>query len=133
MVLAACTACGSPQVDPVQLVETGDRTAVLETTCPDESADDPVARVVESGDEVRLGDVTGTRDGGDCLGAIRVELDAPIGDRAVVVEGEEWVRIDDDCSRAVFGPADAGGRRRPVSCEYVVAAGGGDEDDDASD
>lgn len=129
MIAAACAACGSPQVAPLQLVQTGDRTAVLETTCPDEDAADPAVQVVETGTEVRFDAVSGTRNGGDCLGSIRVEFEAPIGDRAVVVEGEEWVRIDDDCERAAFGPADAGGRRRPVSCEYVHATGGGDEDD----
>jgi hypothetical protein len=39
--------------------------------------------------------------GDDCNGALLVDLDEPVGDRAVVVEGNPWVPYEGTCGRRV--------------------------------
>ncbi len=47
-------------------------------------------------------DVTATiSPGDDCAGVLFVDLDEPLGDRAVVVEGERWVPYEGTCDRQV--------------------------------
>ena len=51
------------------------------------------ATVTETADEVHIDDITGDPIEGDCLGGFPLELDEPIGERTVVVDGEEWQRL----------------------------------------
>lgn len=61
-------------------------------------ADEVEATVTESADEIVIDDVTGDPIEGDCLGSFPLVLEAPIGDRAVVVEGDRWQRLaSPDC------------------------------------
>lgn len=105
VVIALCAvACGSGGVEPSEIGELPDGTYVLYTNC---AAD--VSAVVTEGDrEIRVDDVRGDAVDGDCLGAVPLDLGAPIGEREVVVNGDRWVRIDDDCELAVFTPDEAG-------------------------
>lgn len=96
-------ACGGDGVEPSDIAELPDGTYVLYTNCADEVS----AVVTESDGEIRVDEVRGDVVDGDCVGAVPLDLDAPIGARAVVVNGDRWVRIDANCDLAVFAPEDA--------------------------
>lgn len=100
--MLCAVACGSDGVEPSDIEELPDGTFVLYTPC----AADVSAVVTESDSEVRVDDIRGDALDGDCLGAVPLDLDAPVGDREVVVNGDRWVRIDANCELAVFAPDD---------------------------
>ena len=101
--LAICAAaCGNDALEPSDIEELPDGTYMLYTPC----ADDVSAVVTESDSEIRIDDVRGEALDGDCLGGLQLDLDAPIGGRVVVVNGDRWVRIDANCDLAVFAPDD---------------------------
>ena len=99
----AAAACGSNGVEPSDIAELPDGTYMLYTNCADEFS----AVVTESDSEIRVDEVRGDAVDGDCVGAVPLDLDAPIGAREVVVNGDRWVRIDANCDLAVFAPEDA--------------------------
>ena len=64
--------------------------------------DDVTAVVVENAGEIRIDDVSATiQPGDDCNGVLLVDLDEPLRDRAVVVEGDRWVPYQGTCGRPV--------------------------------
>jgi len=76
---------------------------VLSTPC----AETVSADVAESNTEIRVDDICGDALDGDCFGVVPLDLDAPIGEREVIVNGDTWMRIDANCELAVFAPEDA--------------------------
>lgn len=119
LLVACLAACGS-NVQPSSLIEETPRRLWLMTSCTQESVS---ARVTETAAEVRIDDVRAERyDRGDCQGAATIDLDAPIGDRIVTVDGDTWIRIDDDCDHAEYARADveeAWGWHIPIPCEHL--------------
>lgn len=91
-------ACGSNELQPSSIEEQPDGSFALFVEC----ADAVSARVTETPDEVRIDRVRGSRVDGDCLGIRPLDLEAPIGDRRLSVNGERWMRIDADCDLAVY-------------------------------
>ncbi|MDQ3782080.1 MAG: hypothetical protein M3349_03975, partial [Actinomycetota bacterium] len=69
------------------------------TTC----ADGVSVAVEETRDEVRITDVAGIAINGDCLGSVVVELEAPLGERDIVVNGELWIELPPDCPWGFVG------------------------------
>lgn len=98
----SAAACGNDGVQPSEIEELPDGTYMLYTPC----ADDVSAVVTESGSDVRVDDIRGDALDGDCLGAVPLDLDAPVGDREVIVNGDRWVRIDANCELAEYAPDD---------------------------
>ncbi|TDT14789.1 hypothetical protein BDK89_0345 [Ilumatobacter fluminis] len=69
-----------------------------------------------------IDEVKGTLVDGDCEGGTDIELSQPVGDRRVVVDGELWERIDDNCQLAVYAPSYAGEEWSwgvPLPCNVV--------------
>jgi hypothetical protein len=95
---AACG--GSSDVSLVGVVES--RPGVLEfaTSC----AEDVSVQVEETVNEVRISHVVGTAIDGDCQADVFVQLDAPLGGRNVVVNGERWVELSSTCPPGSLGP-----------------------------
>lgn len=117
--LVVTAACGPDDLPPlgIEEFETGD--VVLSV---DLCAENVTARVVETDDEVRISDVSGEPLSGDCLGGVELELAVPVGERRVVVDGDEWVRIDDDCELAYYAPPVVltdGSRVVPRRCQFT--------------
>lgn len=111
--------CRGEGTTPYALTQVGDLSYVLETRPCAEPGD---ATVAESGAEVRIDAVSrGDAVDGDCNGVVHIELDAPIGDRDVFVDGEPWIRIDDGCERTMHASADESDDRpepTPVPCDF---------------
>lgn len=84
-------------------------TLVLWTTC----ADGVAARATESDESVRLDRISGDVKGDDCAGAVEIDLSAPIAGRTLLVEGNEWHRVDASCPYGELGP---GGADVPPAC-----------------
>ncbi|HWL45755.1 MAG TPA: hypothetical protein VNQ73_22630 [Ilumatobacter sp.] len=109
---------GCDTVRPTSLTQTGPTTFVLETLC----AHDVSAAVTESAGLIRISDVSGRVEDGDCLGSTTIGLAEPLAERAVVVDWRQWVRIDDDCDHARYAPPEAETEwhwRIPIPCEYL--------------
>jgi hypothetical protein len=94
-------ACGgSSDVSLVGVVES--RPGVLEfaTSC----AEDISVQVEETVNDVRISHVIGTAIDGDCRGDLFVQLEAPLGGRNVVVNGERWAILSSTCPLGSLGP-----------------------------
>lgn len=118
---AACSDAGGragADAEPYAFVQLDQVSFLLETTVCSEPG---TATVAESADEVRIDDVRrGDAIDGDCLGSVWIDLAAPLGRRSVVVDGEPWVRVDDDCELAIYASADPDAPRPwplPVPCD----------------
>lgn len=105
----ALAACGA-QVSLLALDEVQPGVLEIAATC----ADDVSVKVEETTSEVRITDVTGVPIDGDCGGGVTVELEAPLGDRDVVVNGERWVRLAPSCPWGSIGPTDLDERCPPA-------------------
>lgn len=103
-------ACSNDRVEPLAVTEVEPGVIELTTTC----ADGLHGEAKELADRVRIDQLEGDVIEGDCLGLLRIELDAPIGDRHVVVNGEQWVDLPETCPWGVTGPPDLG--ERLASC-----------------
>lgn len=67
--------------------------------------------LIETESEIRIDGIEGAvLSGDDCEGVVPLMLDAPIGDRAVVVEGNRWVELAESCPWGFIGPATLGDR-----------------------
>jgi hypothetical protein len=102
-IILSLVACGGDSLEPSDIGELPGGTYVLYTPC----AQNVSADVAESDTEIRVDDIRGDVLDGDCLGAVPLDLDAPIGERKVIVNGDTWMRIDANCELAVFAPEDA--------------------------
>lgn len=100
--LSIVIGCAGDDMVPTSVEEQPDGSFMLLVEC----AHDVSARLVETPDEVRVDQVKGDRVDGDCLGSTILDLSSPIDERALVVDGERWVRIDDDCELAVYSYED---------------------------
>jgi hypothetical protein len=118
-------ACGSDAAVEAMYVESDygvpvatAREVYFLTTC----AEDVGASLTETEDEVRISDIEGDalgdgRDGPDCQGGVTLSLAEPIGDRAVVVDGETWVlQRGSGCPDGRFAPPESNVTR---DCERV--------------
>lgn len=116
---ALIAGCGDGDATPYALTQIRDGSYVLETRPCAETGD---ATVVETASEVRIADITrGDAIDGDCNGSVAIELDMPIGDRDLFVNGEPWIRIDDECERTMHASADRSNDRpqpTPVPCSF---------------
>lgn len=105
MCATACTVlvgCGSAGVGPIGIDQDDERTLHLYVSC----ANDVEASVTETAREVRIDEISADQVDGDCTGGVGLALREPLGDRALVVEGEAWEHILGGCPYD-FGPADA--------------------------
>jgi hypothetical protein len=118
-VIVLLGACGSDSSVTAMFVESDYGVPVVEardvhllTTC----ADDVNANVSETDEAVRITDIEGDSLGSgpdhpDCQGGVTLSLSEPIGERALVVDGETWrLQAGTDCPDKRFAPPDANGR-----------------------
>lgn len=99
--LAVLVGCGGGGgVEPYGLNETEPGVLQLFTSC----AQDLSVDVDQTADEVRISDVDGESIDGDCLGAIEIELTAPLEGRRVAVHGERWVELPAACGWSIGHP-----------------------------
>lgn len=106
-VLAGCVGGRGAGPDPLAIRENdvGELELVLE--CSRHLSAD----VTETPSEIRIDGIEGAvLSGDDCEGVVPLMLDAPIGDRAVVVEGNRWVELAESCPWGFIGPATLGDR-----------------------
>ena len=103
-------ACSGERIEPLALSELQPGVIELTTTC----ADGLHADTEETTDQVRIDRFEGDAIDGDCVGLLRIELNAPIGDREVVVDGERWADLPATCPWGSIGPTDLGERQ---SCQ----------------
>ncbi len=68
----------------------------MATSC----SDDVEVQIEESATEVAVRIVGGEAIDGDCGGSVVATLEAPLGDRSIVVDGDQWI-IRSDCDVAV--------------------------------
>lgn len=69
------------------------------------------ADVTETRSEIRIDRIEGAvLRGDDCEGVFPLQLEEPISDRSIVVEGETWVELQDSCPWGFIGPASLGDR-----------------------
>lgn len=97
--------CGPGQVFPDLVIQTDDGSMMVVTACAENVTVD-----IEIDGEVARIDVSGDSVDGDCDGSAFAP-DQPILDgREVVVDGNQWVQMENDCGFIAFGPID----RRPL-------------------
>lgn len=102
--LVACGR-GGPEPLAIRVNELGDLELVL--VCSERLS----AAVTETESEIRIDGIEGdAMFGDDCEGVLPLRLDAPIGGRSVVVEGERWVELAESCPWGFLGPATLGDR-----------------------
>jgi hypothetical protein len=104
-VVTVATACSeSDAITPIRAILQDDqRELIVAVSC----AQGMDAEVVATPDEVRVENITGDVVGGDCQSVLRVPLTEPLGNRALVVDGEVWRRQASDCAPIdQYGPAE---------------------------
>ena len=109
LIALAAIGCSSDAATPEPLgVRVNDRGETeLVTVCSDRVS----ATVTETDQTVRIEDIDGdVISGADCEGVVTLDLAMPVGDRTVVVGGEEWVALSATCPWGFVGPADLGER-----------------------
>jgi hypothetical protein len=109
----ALSACSGNGAEPLALTEIEPGVLELTTTCADALSAD----VEETVEEVRISDVRGEFIDGDCVGVLKIRLDAPLNGRAVIVDGDRWVDLPSTCGWGAIGPADLGDRSRFCSSD----------------
>lgn len=105
--LSGCGGDGGPNAIGASVED--ERSLLLRTTC----AANVAAEVEEGKDRVEITEVRGDTVDGECVGGVRLLLDAPLGARSLWVEGERWVPLEGQCPYGDFGPAD---RTQPAGC-----------------
>lgn len=98
--LALSSSCsqGAEEFNGYGIDEVEPGVLLLYTDCPVGTAE-----VTETESEVRI-TVDAQRTPNDCLDVIELTLDAPIGQRAILVDGREWIRTDHTTCRWEYGP-----------------------------
>jgi hypothetical protein len=99
--VAAGTSCASQEPTPLG-ISVRDNRLLLSVSC----ADDVDAEFTEYTDQVRVHDISGDPVDGDCVGGTALTLTQPLGNRALVVEGDTWRRVRRSCGYGEFGPGD---------------------------
>lgn len=103
-------ACGGDDIEFYGAFEESPGRLVVElrVCTPEVTAD-----VIETDREIRIDEVAVSEvlHGDDCNGGLTVELDRPLGTRALIVEEQRWVPFDGTCERQwTLVPPDLPGR-----------------------
>lgn len=107
------SACSGNGAEPLALTEIEPGVLELTTTCADALSAD----VEETVKEVRISDVRGELIDGDCLGVLKIRLDAPLNGRVVIVDRNRWVDLPSTCGWGAIGRADLGDRSKFCSSD----------------
>lgn len=94
-------ACGWPTDDVSYygaIEDESGRLSVLLAVC---TIGEVTAEVTETAGAVRVDEVSAEVTDDDCAGALQIDLDAPLGDRVLIVEGEQWIPFEGTCDRRV--------------------------------
>lgn len=101
VISVAVVGCAS-DIEPYAVSNLDDDLIFLSVSC----AHDLRADLTETRDEVRIENLRGRVENGDCLSVVSIPLETPLGDRTIVVNGDAWVELSATCGYGTLGSPD---------------------------